>query len=327
MFKKLLVPLDRSPLAEEAIGPATAIALASHAELDVVLVHQPMPFGGFGDAPWNEEMRNDEHRYLESITGEIGSGAAVKATHALLDGTPTEMIGRRIHDVGADLVVLTSHGRTGVSRAWLGSVADGLLRHSTAPILMLRPVEGPKAARAAKHLFKHVLVPLDDSAVSEDIIGPATALAVCAGARVTLLRVVEPVPLILLDAGMPFVYPPNVRDTAATDRLVDEARKQLGKIAERMQADGTISVATEVLVEASAAHAILDYARTHEVDVIAMSTHGRGASRLVMGSVADKVVRGGGLPVLMSCPVGVVENRPTLTPSSIVEQLPALAGK
>ena len=49
MFKKLLVPLDRSPLAEEAIGPATAIALASHAELDVVLVHQPMPFGGFGD--------------------------------------------------------------------------------------------------------------------------------------------------------------------------------------------------------------------------------------------------------------------------------------
>ena len=94
-----------------------------------------------------------------------------------------------------------------------------------------------------------------------------------------------------------------------------------------MQTDTQTPVATDVVVEGSAAHAILDYARTHEVDVIAMSTHGRGASRLVMGSVADKVVRGGGVPVLLSCPVGLTDERPVLTPSSVAEQLPALAGK
>jgi nucleotide-binding universal stress UspA family protein len=326
MFKKLLVPLDRSPLAEEAIGPATALALASHADLDVVLVHQPIPFGGFGDAPWNDEQRNDEHRYLESITREIGSGAVVKATYALLDGSPVEMIGRRAHDIGADLIVLTSHGRTGISRAWLGSVADGLLRHSTVPVLMLRPVENPLASRAAKHLFKHVLVPLDGSSLSEDILAPATELAACAGARVTLLRVVEPVPLILLEASLPFAYPPTVRDPEATARLVNEAKKQLDELARRVQTGAQIAVSAAVVEEGSAAHAILDYARTHEADVIAMSTHGRGASRLVMGSVADKVVRGGGVPVLLSCPVGLADERPVLTPSSVTEQLPALAG-
>src|SRR5678816_2559690 len=92
MFRRLLVPLDRSPLAEQAIGQAAAIARASHAEIDLVLVHQPLPFAGFGDAPWNAEQWSDEHKYLEEIVDELESGASVVATHAVLTGEVVEMI-------------------------------------------------------------------------------------------------------------------------------------------------------------------------------------------------------------------------------------------
>src|SRR5512132_1853966 len=142
MFKKLLVPLDRSPLAEQAIGQAAAIARASQADIDLALVHQPFPFNGFADAPWSADAWAEEQHYLESIAAELSSGSSVPVTYAALKGEPVEMICQRIRDVHADLVVMTSHGRTGLSRSWLGSIADGVLRHSTVPVLMLRAIEG-----------------------------------------------------------------------------------------------------------------------------------------------------------------------------------------
>src|SRR5512133_3166774 len=111
MFSKILIPLDRSSLAEQAIGQAVAIARASHAEIDVVLVHDPLPFAGYGDAPWNAEQWSDENRYVESIATEIASGAGVPVTHTVVRGAPVEMICGRARDVNADLVVMTSHGR------------------------------------------------------------------------------------------------------------------------------------------------------------------------------------------------------------------------
>lgn len=304
MFRKLLVPLDRSPLAEQAVGTADAIARASHAAIDVVLVHEPLPFAGFGDAPWNVDQWNDEHKYLESIVDEIVSGASVSVTHAVMRGGPVEMICQRAHDVDADLIVMTSHGRTGLSRSWLGSVADAVLRRSAVPVLLLRPVEGKSRRDAAHHLFKHVLVPLDGSGRAVDILSSAVALARSSGARVTLLRAVQPVPAILPDAGMPFIYPPTIQDDAATDRLVDEAKQELAEVARRLREDGT-AVDSHVVVAAHVANAILEFAHGYDVDVIAMTTHGRGASRLLVGSVADKVIRASGLPMLLLRPLSV----------------------
>jgi nucleotide-binding universal stress UspA family protein len=320
MFSKILIPLDRSSLAEQAIGQAVAIARASHAEIDVVLVHDPLPFAGYGDAPWNAEQWSDENRYVESIATEIASGAGMPVTHAVVRGGPVEMICGRARDVNADLIVMTSHGRTGLSRAWIGSVADGVLRKSSVPVLVLRPIEGKTARVAAHRLFERVLVPLDGSALAADILGAAAALAACGSAQVVLLRVVQPVPIIAFGPETEFGYPPVVQDDVATDALVVTATKELVAVAQRLREEGVAEVEAQIVVGARVAQAILDFARSHEVDAIAMSTHGRGASRLIFGSVADKVLRGSELPVLLHRPVGVGNEKASIDASNHAQQ-------
>jgi nucleotide-binding universal stress UspA family protein len=225
----------------------------------------------------------------------------------VLRGEAVDTICTRAREIDADLIVMTSHGRTGLSRAWLGSVADGVLRHSAIPVLMLRPVESKTDRLAAHHLFKHILVPLDGSALAADILSSAAALARCDGARVTLLRVVQPVPLMAVDVDMAFTYPPFVQDDEATGQLVDEAKQQLDEVSRRLGDETGISAGAHVVVAGHVAQAILDFASGHAVDVIAMSTHGRGASRFFVGSVADKVLRASGLPMLLHRPTGVRE--------------------
>jgi nucleotide-binding universal stress UspA family protein len=320
VFKKLLIPLDRSSLAEQAIGQAAAIARAAHAEVDVVLVHQPLPFAGFNDEPWNEQQWNNDHKYVETIANDVTSGARVPVTHNVARGEAIDMICKRAWDIQADLIVMTSHGRTGLSRAWLGSVASGVIRHSAIPVLVLRPVATKDDAAAAHHLFKHILVPYDGSALGAEILEGALALAECSAARVTLLRVVEPVPMAMaIGVDMGPVYPPFIPDEVATNRLAETAAEQLDDVARRVFEKGSVAVEAEVVVAPGVAQAIIDFARGHSVDAIAMSTHGRGASRLFFGSVADKVLRASGLPMLMHRPLGVSHNHVVSEPATAAE--------
>jgi nucleotide-binding universal stress UspA family protein len=308
MFRQLLVPLDRSPLAEQALGRAAAIARAAHAQLDLVLVHEPIPFVGFRDAPWNADEWAGEQKYLDRMVQEVVSGATIPVSHQVMRGGVVEMICKRALELDADLIVMTTHGRTGVSRAWLGSVADGVIRQSGAPVLLFHPVETKADRSAARHLFKKVLVPLDGSAVAADALSSATALARCSDAKLVLLRVVKPIPLVVVEPGLPLMYPAPIPDEAVTNRLVDEVKEQLADVAARTAADTGVDIESDVVVDSSVAHAIITFACANDVDVIAMSTRGRGASRLLIGSVADKVLRGSGLPVLLHRPIGVAES-------------------
>ena len=305
MFRQLLVPLDHSPLAEQAVGRAAAIARAAHARLDLTLVHEPIPFAGFHDVPWNEDQLAGEEKYLERMTREVVSGATIPVSHSVMRGGVVEMICQRALDIDADLIVMTTHGRTGVSRAWLGSVADGVIRRSGTPVLLLHPAETKSAQTAAHHRFAKILVPLDGSALAADALSSAAALARCSDAKLVVLRVVKPVPLILVEPGLPLMYPPPIQDDVVTNRLVDEVKEQLVDVAGRT-ADATgVEVESHVVVESSVAHGIITFAWSNDIDVIAMSTHGRGASRLLIGSVADKILRGSGLPVLLHRPIGI----------------------
>lgn len=155
--------------------------------------------------------------------------------------------------------------------------------------------------------FNHVLVPLDGSAIALDVLASAAALARCSDARITLLRVVQPVPAVVVNARVPFAYPLSIPDDAATARLVDEAKQQLADVRRTLTEAVRATIEGHVVVADRVARAILDFARGHSVDVIAMATHGRGMSRLVVGSVADKVLRACGLPVLLYRPIGATE--------------------
>jgi len=303
MFKKLLIPLDRSPLSEQAVGRAAAIARATRASIDLILVHEP--FGMPIDGPPASDAQDaaNERQYLETVAAELRSGASVSVTCTVLRGAASEMICERAKGIGADLIVMTSRGRTGLGRMWLGSVADAVVRNSTVPVLMLRPEDRPSDRETAKHLFDHILVPLDGSDFAAEILGPAADLAAASAAELTLLRVVAPVPLVsVYDVTVPLTYPPLIPDEAATQQVVGEVEAELDGIAHGLHERQRLTVRSEVIVNERTPSSIINYARGHDVDLIAMCTHGRGATRLLVGSVADALLRGSGIPVLLQRP-------------------------
>jgi nucleotide-binding universal stress UspA family protein len=299
VFKTLLVPLDGSALAEQALGQAAAIARDTGAEIHLVTVHQPIANDGYGNAPVDDRRWNDEHQYLETTALELVAGGSIRASHAMLTGDPEEMICRRAADIGADLIVITSHGRTGFSRTWFGSVADGLVRRAPAPVLILRPMVGDMRRRAAHHLFNHLLVPLDGSKLAAEVLPTAIDLARCSNARITLLGVVQPIPSAAYDPANLLPYSILLRDDSVTKCLAEDAAKDLKDLSTQLSANGVQSVDSHVVVEGNVAQGIVEFARSHDVDLIAISTHGRGTSRYFVGSVADKVLRSSGLPMLL----------------------------
>ncbi len=306
MYKNLLVPLDGSPFSERALPLASAIARSSGAVLSLVHVHVPSfsVYGGLdiGNVPvvdetWEAELREHETAYLEARVQEMGAQPGLQVTSALLDGPVAETIVEYAAQTGVDLVVMTTHGRGGMARFWLGSVADDLVRHSHVPILLIRPHEGMVQIEA-EHPFRNILIPLDGSPLAEQSLDPAVKLGRLVQAEYTLVQVVEP---LVLPGYSPVAYAAGVAEQA-TESLVETARTYLDSVAQRLRTEG-LEVHTRVLLDAQPARVILEDAEQHAISLIALATHGRGGiSRLLIGSVADKVLRGSDAPVLLYRP-------------------------
>jgi nucleotide-binding universal stress UspA family protein len=303
MYRKLLVPLDGSPFSEHALSFACDIAQRSGAGLHLAHVHvlnDPIYIEGMPviDAELHALGWEHERAYLERIRTQIAATAGLPITCANLDSDDSVAgtLARYVLANQIDLVVLTTHGRGGLARAWLGSVADALVRCSSAPLLLLRPSKG--APGLAQTPFKRILIPLDGSALSEQILEPALELGGLAQAEYVLVRVVEP--FVLADYA-PLAQASRL-DTQLTQAQSAEARHDLERVAERLRAAGQ-TIYTRTLLAEQPAVAILDEARRQDVDLVAMTTHGRSSlARLLLGSVADKVLRGAARPVLVARP-------------------------
>jgi nucleotide-binding universal stress UspA family protein len=304
MYRNLLVPLDGSPSSEHALPLACNIAQRTGAGLHLAHVHMlndPIYVEGMMviDADLYSLGREHERAYLERIRDQLASRLGISATCANLDSDST-IAGTLAHYAEAnaiDLVVMTTHGRGGLARAWLGSVADALVRCSPSPILLLRPGEGtPDLAQAPQ--LKHILIPLDGSALSEQILGPALELGGLTQANYTLLRAVEPFVLV----GYAPLAQASRLDLQLTQQGLAGAQRYLDALAEPLRAEGQ-AIQTRAMLAEQAAAAILEEADQQKADLIAMTTHGRsGLARLFLGSVADKVLRGAGLPMLIQRP-------------------------
>jgi nucleotide-binding universal stress UspA family protein len=145
-----------------------------------------------------------------------------------------------------------------------------------------------------------ILVPLDGSPLAEEALDAAAALARIWDAEVTLLQVVRPV-LLSTDPALPL---PSAYDEGLTASWRQQAQDYLDDLVEQMHGQGLRATGVAV-VGWNAADAILDLARPERVAVVALATHGRGGlRRLVLGSVADKLVRGADVPVLVYRPTG-----------------------
>jgi nucleotide-binding universal stress UspA family protein len=185
-----------------------------------------------------------------------------------------------------------------MSRFWLGSTADALIRHSTFPILLLRPTADVDPGLAQDFNPRKVLIPLDGSKEGEAILGPALSLADDPEAHVSLLRVF-PYPEEFASSYLPHTIQVNAQllkeGEAAAKEYVDT---QAARLSER-----GIEATGHVTVDASPAAGILHFAGRTGADLIAMSTHGRGGvSRVLLGSVTDKVIRGAEIPMLVYHP-------------------------
>jgi nucleotide-binding universal stress UspA family protein len=327
-----MVPLDGSTFAEAALPTAFLLARRHASRLHFARVHQPPPpvvAGPGGDPLYDpaldRELDREGRRYLDVLLGRIGADDRARAVTAYLYGPVAECLSRYVGDQAIDLVVMTTHARGGVSRAWLGSVADAVVRRAAVPVLMLRSAEAfDEHARTAPR-FGRILVPLDGSSTAAMVLEPAAALARSGDATLVLLRVVQPVPMASVPP-MGFAGGAVVEDEAATHLLARQAKGDLETAARELAELGVTAVERHVIVEPGVGRAILDFANRHRVDLIAMTSHGRGASRLVIGSIADKLLRGSSLPILLRRPALQGADRPLVEPGEIEQQLAAIAG-
>jgi nucleotide-binding universal stress UspA family protein len=293
MYRSIMVPLDGSLPSEQSLPYAAALARRSGAALQLAYVHTPLIVGegvmyfGMPDA----QLWEEENNYLLSVVERLKKTGLDKISAHVLEGSVAEMLQEQALGEGCDLMVMTTHGRGPLSRFWLGSVADRLVHRLPIPLLLIRTRE--EAASATKDLeVRNVLVALDGTPAAEQILEPAGTMARLLEASCTLLRVV------------PTVVPHSVRKEPAeggalTDKLRAEAHVYLQRLAASLR-DRGIAAQTRILVHAHPATAILNEAASGGYDLLALETHGRrGLPRLFLGSVADKVVRGTSIPVLV----------------------------
>ncbi len=300
MVHTLVVPLDGSASAEHALPLALSLVKGEGSRIILLSAVARMPFhapAGYGEDPprgWHEEEFGRTSRYLEEVARRLeASVAGLSVDTEIGAGNPVEVLDTRIRALEADLVVMTTHGRGPLRRAWLGSVADGLLRRGPAPILVRRPGEG-RAELDVLPRFRKILVPLDGSDLSEAAIPEAIRLARHYGARVSLVTVVPPP----FAATSPYV-PHVVEDEGTRKAIFQGFQRYLEAQGEPVGKSGFLGD-TAVVEGRDVATGILDHRKRIGADLVVMSTRGRGGvARMLLGSVTDKVIRAVDVPVYL----------------------------
>lgn len=297
MHRPVIVPLDRSHFAEEALPLAMQAARRLGAPVHLVLVHLPAPplingAHGVEVSPVVErELRIEEAEYLHEVAARLRDPEGVEVRAVLLDGPVASTIAGHVTAHDARMVVMSTHGRGGVSRFFLGSVADRLTRELHCPVLLVRPGQSETAAMRGSH--RRILVPLDGSGLAEAVIDQVQAIF---GSDDTELRLVRVIPVTMLASpmGEGFVPPQNV-----VDEQLKSSEDYLQRSARRLESLG-FTVSYESCLGAQVARSISEEAEEWHPDVIAMATRGLGGfQRTVMGSVADKVLRSATVPMLI----------------------------
>ncbi len=290
MIGTVIVPLDGSDLAEQALPYAEAIARKANAPLHLMRVVSP-------DGPASAE--SEARSYLR----EQAKGYGDRVQISVRMGQPADQIVDGADEMTDPVVVMTTHGRSGIGRWLYGSVADRVVRGSGAPVLLIR--SGTKDRHA--ETVQTVVVSLDGSVYAEAALPYGKELAQAFDAELMLVRVAETTQLYGMLGSEPMT--PASADTfnEIGQRLVQEAQDYLAAVAEPLRKDG-VKVRTETL-EGFPAEQLMALEREMSVDLIVMATHGRsGLGRLVFGSVAERILKVGTTPVMMIKPKGEVSS-------------------
>lgn len=293
---KILVPLDGSKFAEAAIPVALGLAKSLDGQIELISVFEDEPVV----ATWQlstVEMRSLLIEYLGAISQRIAEVSDVAISSSVVSGPVARSLEEYAARHAPHVIVMSTHGRGPVSRAWLGSIADHVARHVPMPVMLVRPEDEAEVEIADTHRFSNLLVPLDGSDRAEASLEWAARVARACNACLTLIRVVPP-PLPLSSPYLPHAIA-NTREALESGQ--QEAAEYLRGVARRLEKEGMRVLAEVVTVGVSPASGITRHAEEHAIDLVVITTHGRsGLPRLVLGSVADKVVRAAHTPVLVT---------------------------
>lgn len=298
MADTILVLLDGSALAEQALPAAARLARETGAALHVVHVHVPAspdPISIEGMPVVDEQLRSlaaeHERVYLERAAATV-AGDGLRPVVARLQGPVTQAITGYAREVGAGLIVMTTRGQGGLAQLLLGSVAESLVRSADTPLLLMRPDSNGSVAAGP---FRRVLVPLDGSTTAEAILPHAAALVAADGGELVAARFVDTCPV---PTALPF-HERFRRDEASIAAERAEAEGYLGELAQRQ---GQLRVVTAVRESDDPARELGELVRELGADLLALTTHGRGSARTPLGSFSGRALREVALPLLVVRP-------------------------
>ena len=323
MFTKALVPLDGTEVSEGIIpfvtqfarGLDIGVVLATAVELDPLregLLNRIA--GGLTEAPAADALRERIERDVKNRLEDLADRMALEgiaAETSVRFGTASDGIIGMAQDSECDLIAMSTRGRGVVSSGLLGSVTYKVMHESPIPVLAITP-ERVRERWDSDYGIRRVIVPLDGSELAEAALPYAAVIAQRMNMGITLARV-----LYLDNVAYSEGY--NLGDMLgeAEVQMEAEARRYLVDVARRLREEG-LEVETEIL-RGSASTEIADLARRTDHNMIALATHGRsGVSRLLMGSVAEAVVRTSGDPVLVIRPETAVTPDPAKSNDPVV---------
>ncbi len=308
MYSKVIVPLDGSDLAEQALPYAELVAGSLSVPLELVQAYDVLPSNVLGSRSPRiaDQLQMGARERAEASLAPArqrleAAGFAVNI--ATQRGQPADVI---VVQAGTDpgaLVVMCTHGRGGISRWVMGSVTDKVLHIVPNPMLIVRAtVTGPASPGTS---LKNVVVPLDGSALSELAISHALSMAAALSARITALQITPTADyyrrqLVVVTPEMgalPDFDPGSPEEMAGED--AEGVASYLEDVTNRMAIDHAHGVDTAHVVDDNIAQSIIDRAAA-QPSLVVMTTHGRsGVGRMVLGSVTDRVIRHSNTPVLV----------------------------
>jgi nucleotide-binding universal stress UspA family protein len=313
MFQRIMVPVDGTVFAEGAVATAASLAAQHGAELHLVFVKAAGDVDGSPPAAAGDEVEYRDHR-LQAIANTVRATHGVDVTVAAPRGPIIEALRGYAVRIKADLIVMATHGWTGLHRAVVGSFADALIHAVHVPVLLLR---GTEEGGTPVPSFRRIMVALDGSAEAEAALFAACAIAKSAHSTLVLAQVVVPVPTAVnlgVTAGV------VLTDGVATQHLVDEAASYLENAASEIrrrdgiEVDVVVDLGMAVTSMAVAARSIARLVQERQIDLVVLTTRERRGSRLLLRSVADRVLDDTGCALLL-CHKGfdgVEANEPSL---------------
>ncbi len=281
MWKKILVPLDGSDLAELALSYAKELAGAFNSELILLYVSEA-----------NDEHLHMHQLYLEKLAGQMKK-MVKRVSPVVISGKPVEVIVKYTEKNDIRLIVMASHGHSGIIPWATGGIASKVIDATGVPLLLIKESKRRRKVKE-KHLISRILLPLDGSEAGEAAITQVKELKSRLEAEVILLDVVPKGRHLRTVGGLDYIlYPEPELET-----FKQEAREYLGKVYKRLKR-GKGEMKVEIRL-GEVAKEILAFAREERVSLIAISSHGHsGMTKWVFGSIAQKIMQDSPIPVLV----------------------------